>query len=37
MNKFDKKHLTTTNSYKLTSNDISIASNTIRKTQSDIN
>ena len=37
MNKFEKKHLTTTNSYKLTSNEITNASNIIRKTQNDIN
>ena len=37
MNKFEKKFLTTTNSYKLTSTEISIASNIIRKTQNDIN
>jgi DNA mismatch repair protein MutS len=37
MNKFDKKLLTTNNSYKLTSYEITNASNTIRKTQNDIN
>ena len=37
MDKFEKKLLTTNNTYKLTSNDIKNASNTIRKTQTDIN
>jgi DNA mismatch repair protein MutS len=37
MDKFDKKLLNTNNSYKLISNEITNASNTIRKTQSDIN
>ena len=37
MDKFEKKLITTNNTYKLTSNDIKNASNTIRKTQTDIN
>lgn len=37
MNQFDKKLLTTNNSYKLTSNEIKTASNIIRDIQSDIN
>ena len=37
MDKFEKKLLNTNNNYKLTSNDIKTSSNTIRKTQLDIN